>query len=336
MASVLSSWAQTVVDALIASGIDPAPVLAEAGFSQDSFRDPNSRHPLKATILLWHKAAERVDDPAFGLKVAKYARQTSFHALGYSVLASVTVRDALERAVRFCHVVVDAGLLELTVQDGQAELRITSQVSYEPPGRVFRDALLSLLVRILRSLTRGTFKLDKVHLRGPIECDVTPYRAFFGCPVQFGEADVLIFDSKQLDVPLKTANAELASFNDAGARDYLERMATGTVVDRVRAMIATLLPDQVSPDAVAKKVGLSLRSMQRNLQEHGTSYEEVLRSVRLELAELHLGAGRYAIAEIAFLLGYKSGTAFARAFKRWTGQSPADFSARAQIHPTKS
>lgn len=323
--SVLSSWARTVVDALIAHGVDPGPVLAEAGFSEESFRDPNSRQPLKATVLLWHKAAERVGDPAFGLKVPRYTRQTTFHALGYSVLASVTVGEALERAVRFCHVVVDAGLLELTVQGKEAQLRIAPQAGYERGGHEFRDALLSMLVRILRSLTRGAFELSGVYLRRPTTSDLAPYRAFFGCSVRLGEADVLSFDSAQLQLPLKTGNAELASFSDTAVRDYLGRMATGTVTDRVRAAIAALLPNQVSPEAVAKRVGLSLRSMQRNLREHGTSYEEVLRAMRRDMAETHLRAGRYALAEVAFLLGYKSVTAFSRAFKRWTGQAPADF-----------
>lgn len=327
-ASVLSSWARTVVDALSAQGIDPAPVLAAAGFSEESFRDPNARHSIQSTARLWRLSAERAGDPAFGLRVPKYVRHTSFHALGYAVLASETLRDALDRAVRFCQVVADAGLLELEQEDGEVRLRILGKPGYQSGGIEFKDAVLSMIVRIFRSLTRRRFVLSAVELRRTEETELAPYQRFFACPVTLGPEDVLCFDASMLTLPLETANAELARFNDAAVHDYLARMATGTVVDRVRTAIASELARKLSPEQVARQLGMSLRSMQRSLREHDTSYEEVLRLLRRDLACAYLRERTYSITEVAFLLGYESLSAFARAFKRWTGVAPSDYAAQ--------
>jgi AraC-like DNA-binding protein len=76
---------------------------------------------------------------------------------------------------------------------------------------------------------------------------------------------------------------------------------------------------------VARKLGVSLRSLQRSLREHGTSYEHLLRAVRQELACAYLREGRYTVSEVAFVLGYDNLSAFARAFKRWTGKQPSEY-----------
>ena len=97
--SVLSSWTRTIVDALEALGHDAEVVLVAAGFSRETFKDPNARLPATASARLWRAAAEHVGDPAFGLTVSKYVKQTTFHALGYAIFASATLRDALNRPV---------------------------------------------------------------------------------------------------------------------------------------------------------------------------------------------------------------------------------------------
>jgi AraC-like DNA-binding protein len=96
-------------------------------------------------------------------------------------------------------------------------------------------------------------------------------------------------------------------------------------VDRVRAAIAEMEPRFATPQRVAQKLGMGLRSLQRRMHEHGTSYEGVLADLRYELARALLREGRSSIDEIAFELGYESQTAFARAFKRWTGLPPSEY-----------
>jgi AraC-like DNA-binding protein len=324
--SVLASWVRTIVDALTAQGVDASEVLREAGFEPDAFTVPNARVSVVAMARLWRKAAERVGDPAFGLRASKYIRQTTFHALGYSVLASSTLQEAVERLVRFNHVVSDVANLELVREGELARLLVVLKPGYESGGREAMDAILSLITRALRLLCGPDFFLESVAMRRPEPSDRAPYERLFRCAIQFeSDVDAVCFSHALLQRALPAGNPELARFSDAATREYLGRVSTGTLVDRARACIAENVGGKLSPEWLAKKLGMSVRSLQRSLQEHSTSYESLLRDIRQELACSYLKEKRHSVTEIAFLLGYENLGAFARAFKRWTGLSPSDY-----------
>ena len=80
-----------------------------------------------------------------------------------------------------------------------------------------------------------------------------------------------------------------------------------------------------SLDAVAKALGVSARTLQRQLRDERTSFAAVLAQLRQELAPSLLRDGRLAVSEVAFLLGYEDPSAFRRAFRRWFGRSPRAF-----------
>lgn len=325
--SVISSWTRVLIEALEARGIDPAPVLLEAGFSSEAFRDPNARMPAVATAHLWRGASTRVNDPAFGLYASKFVRPTTFHALGYAVFASTTLRDALHRLLRYSHLVSDAGELELETSRTAARLKFMISHGDAPSAQAL-DAVMSLIVRTCRTLTDRSFSLVRVEQRRqePLECG--PYERFFRCPLVFGAAvDALTFDAEVLDRRLPSANPELARHNDELVRQYLADMREGTIVDRVRRTLAEHLSGDASPSKIASLLAMSSRSLQRRLKEHGTSYAEVLRDTRRELAMNHLREQHCSVTEIAFLLGFEDASAFARAFRSWTGLSPSAFRA---------
>ena len=324
--SVLASWVRTIVDALEAQGATPGEVLQAAGLEADALTDPNARISVVAMARLWRRAAERVGDPAFGLKASKYIRHTTFHALGTSVLASSTMQEAVERLVRFNRVVSDVATLELTREGESVRLLVVLKSGYESGGHEAMDAILSLITRSLRFLAGPDFALTCVQMRRAEPVDRSAYDHLFRCPIHFAsEIDALSFAHSVLDRPLPTGNPELARFGDAALREYLARVQHGSLVDRVRATLAEHMGAQLSPSLVTKRLAMSVRSLQRSLQEHNTSYEALLRDVREELARAYLKEKRYSITEVAFLLGYENMGAFARAFKRWTGLSPSDY-----------
>jgi AraC-like DNA-binding protein len=351
--SVLSSWTRVIMEALEARDIDPMPVLLEGGFAADAFRDPNARLSALATARLWRKASLRAGDPAFGLFASSFVRPTTFHALGYAVFASTTLRDALARLLRYSHLVSDASELSLTTERTWARLsfvhaRSSSRASHdagasapektEPPlasdaqlvpSAEALDAVMSLIVRTCRALTDRSFVLLSVEQRRPEPLEPAPWERFFRCPLHFGaREDALTFDAASLDQRLPTANPELARHNDDLVRRYLADMREGTVVDRLRRALSEHLSGDVSPRKLAVLLGMSIRSLQRRLNEQGTSYAEVLRDTRRELAMSYLKQPQCSVAEVAFLLGFEDASAFARAFRSWTGVSPSEFRAQ--------
>jgi AraC-like DNA-binding protein len=324
--SVLSSWTRTIVDALMARNIDAAAVLAEAGFCKEDFRDPNARLPAEATVRLWRVAVAHTGDPAFGLEVARYVGQTTFHGLGVAVLASATLHDGLNRLVRYNRLVSDASELCLEVDGSNACVSLRPRFGFESPAYEVTDAVMALITRTCRLVTNRSFTLHAAQFRRPQPADIWPYERLFRCPLRFYTAeDALVFDAAQLEQALIMANPELARHNDEAVREYLARIDHGSVIDQVRSQLVNRLADRPSPQLVARALGMSQRSLQRRLHEHGTSYETVLGEVRKELACAYLREGRYAVGELAFMLGFEDASAFARAFRRWMGTSPSAY-----------
>jgi AraC-like DNA-binding protein len=322
--TVLSSWVQVLLAAFRAHGGDVQTLLSASGFSERAFDDPSGRHPLRDVVALWARAVELTGDSTFGLKVPKHVQFTTFHALGYAVLASPTLGEALDRITRYSQVVTDSGLLKLELREDEVLLHIIP-IMTSNHGEAFRDSVLSTTVRVLRILTAGALTIERVTLNRRSKQPLEPYEKFFRCPVARGENDTLHFEAELLHLRLASSNPELAKHNDDAVRGYLARVATGSVVDRARAAIAELEPRSSTPQRVAQKLGMGLRSLQRRLHEHGTNYESLLADLRFELARALLRERRSSIDEIAFALGYESQTAFARAFKRWTGVPPSEY-----------
>jgi AraC-like DNA-binding protein len=122
---------------------------------------------------------------------------------------------------------------------------------------------------------------------------------------------------------------------DAALRQLLERYAADQLAkipssarfsQRVRACILSMLPlGGLNADTVAAQFSMSSRTLRRRLQQEATTYQEILDDVRAELARHYLTKEKRGIDEVAFLLGFSDPSAFTKAFRRWTRQTPADF-----------
>lgn len=323
-ASVLGTWTLTVVQALDARGVDGREVASRAGIDATAFDDPDFRNPIAATTRLWHLAVEATGDPCFGLWASRFVTQTTFHALGFAVFASRTLRQAFERFVRYGRLVSDAAVIELVDSEADACFRL---VLPEGPGRPADesiDAILSLIARTARMLSGRNVTPVAVRLERPEPFPSTPFAKVFRAPVRFHQCEnVLQFAASDLDERLPTANAELARHNDEVVTRQLARIDRARVSSRLRSWFIDQLPaGEPSEEAAARSLGMSLRTLQRKLLEEGTTYRIALQQARHEMARSYLEEGHCSISEIAFLLGFADTSTFSRAFRRWTGLSP--------------
>jgi AraC-like DNA-binding protein len=327
--STLATWAATILRALEARGIEAASIASRAGIEPASL-GPDARVPREALNRLWQLAVEATGDPAFGLETSRYTVQTTFHALGYAVLASVTLKDAFERIIRYRRLVGD--VLELQLVRSGDGYRFVIDVSAEPsvPFQAV-DAIAAICARQARML-HGARPCDPsaVWLARPEPLDVAPYRRVFRAPVHFAAPmNALEWTRADVEDALPAGNAELARENDQVLVRYLARLESARVSSRVQQALLDALPDGApSKAAIARALGMSPRNLQRHLADEGTSFKDLLDSARASLARSYLTEGRRSVTEIAFLLGFADTSAFSRAFKRWTGSSPRDFASR--------
>lgn len=326
--STMTSWVRMVWDALKISGIDADALFREVGLDPRLLADPDARYSMKQTAKLWTLAMDRAGDPCFGLTVAAQWHPTTWHALGYAWLASGTLEDALRRFVRYSSMITTSGGIHL--EERIADFRLTVRVQKSEIPRP--DAVLDAVLANIIYLCRVSYGADFVPLRVLFVHHGQGCRQkraeFFGSPIEYGcEANGIDFAKDSLRKPLPSANAALAHANEKIIAEYLPRLELGTMASRVKTVLIDLLPSgEATEDDVAASMNLSRSSLQRRLRDEGTTYRTVLQEVRCELAEKMLLDGSKTLNEVSFLLGFADLSAFSRAFKRWTGVAPSNYS----------
>ena len=150
------------------------------------------------------------------------------------------------------------------------------------------------------------------------------YRDFFNAPVFFTAAgDCILLPLDAVDRALPGTNPQFARIHDQLNVDYLAQLRKGDLGHRVKAGILDALPSgSVANEQVAKDLGMSVRSLQRKLAEESTSFRDLLDASRQEMALGYIRDPGIELSEIAFLLGFSDQSAFSRAYKRWTGETP--------------
>ncbi|MBT8769338.1 AraC family transcriptional regulator [Metapseudomonas boanensis] len=325
--TTLASWTRALRKQLDALGLDSAALCRQAHLDPALMDDPNARYPLSATTRLWELAVAASADPALGLKVSSYVSPTTFHALGYALVASSSLREVFERIARYHQVVSDALELELCRQDDRYAFRLRVPDDGPEPAPEALDAFAAIYVRTCRNRLGRDYAPLAVYLRRPCPADPQPWHLVFRAPLHFGaEENRLEFAIADFEQALDDANPELAEHNEAVLKRALEQLQQPTWSRRVRACLEAQLPNgEPSAERIAQSLHLSLRSLQRHLADEGCSYEQLLGDTRQNLALVHMRDPRCSISEIAYLLGFADASSFSRAFKRWTGQSPSQY-----------
>ena len=153
------------------------------------------------------------------------------------------------------------------------------------------------------------------------------FNAFFGAPIEYEAPDNrLCFDLHLVNQPLLNSNPELARINDQAVIDYLARFDLSNITMKVRASIIEQLPRGTpNQKSIADALHVSLSSLQRKLKDEETTFKELLENTRRSLAMQYIREARRPLGELSYLLGFSEHSSFSRAFRRWTGTSPAEF-----------
>jgi AraC-like DNA-binding protein len=328
-ATALTSWARAIRKALEAAGHDAKPLFLKAGLDIGALDDPNARYPVEATTRLWRLAVQATGNPAFGLVVASHVTPTTFHALGYSLVASATLKDAFERMVRYFRIVTDAAELHFRRSENEYHFLIRIDPAGPQPAPESIDAFMSVNLRMCRALYRREFTPLRVRLRRAAPPDASAFERVFRAPLEFGaNENLLAFERGAFEQPLEGANPELARHNDEIVLKYLAHFERHNITNRVHAAIVELLSlGEPTQEKIAETLHMSLRNLQRKLAAENTSYKEILNDTRHDLALSYMKNPQYTVSEITYLLGFSDTSSFTRAFRRWTGQAPTAYRA---------
>jgi AraC-like DNA-binding protein len=313
-------------DMLLASvGIDPcAPV------------DPKQMVPDSD----YYGLCERVvrDDPeghSLSLRVGGSMRCDDYGAFGLAWKSAVDLRGSYERAVRYALVLTSVSTYELASGSESAFLILHREGERRLGLRLSNEQTLASIMQISQEVCQVPFRPDAVYFKHDAPRVTSAHEDYFGCPVNFrAEHDAIEVSEALLRSPNRLGDAGMMEFFDTHLDQELAGLADDQGLERrVRIQVSKALSEGIpSLPEIAVRLGMSGRTLQRRLAERGHAYNDLVDAARRELAERLLSRSLYSLAEVAFLTGYAEQSTFSRAFKRWSGQTPAEFRRAAATH----
>lgn len=328
--TTIATWALLIRKSLDASGMDGLALFKQAGVELKDNHDPDSRFPLAKMQRVWRLIEEATDDACFGLKVAQHWHPSHFHALGYAWLASENLLDAFRRLARYGHIMNDA--LQITLEEDVGEILFKLEMHKKgladfQSEALALDASMATLIFMSRFIYGQEFKPLHMMITRPRPHCMPEYTAFFQCGIEFEAAyNGFIMSREALEKRLPTGHQQLAVIHDQVLMDYLSRLDKDDICMQVqKKLVDNLSSGEMSEEQMAKSLYMSQRTLQRKLNQQGTSYKKLLEQTRRELAVSYVRDKKRSLSEITFLLGFSEQSNFTRAFRRWQGVSPSEY-----------
>lgn len=304
--------------------IDASELLEGSGLTVSGLEEPHARVPLPLYNQLVSRARKLTGEPALGIFMGLQRRVSMYGFLGFAAMSAATLGEVMELAVRFSPTVSTAVKLSLHQEGELTALRVEECCDPGDCRDIATFALIIGMTQMGRALT-GRDIGGEAHLAIPRPTYAARFpellaRVRFDQPVT-----QLVFDSTALQLPLVTPDrAGLRLAREQCERALREQGLDGGIVERVRSLIATP-QGMLSLEEVAARLRMSARTLKRRLAAQGSSYSELLEQERSQRARLLLSSSQLSLLEITERLGYSTLPNFARAFRRWTGETPAAY-----------
>ncbi len=295
----------------------------------------------RVTVAEWatclHLIQLEYPQPALGLEIARAMQPEHVGVLAYLALSCDTVGELVDQLLRFYPLMWQGFDVRLEDQGDSVELSWTP-LEPTPPAllelaRLGYETGIAGLLQILRTLCGAPHCPSAVTLLGAAPSQIEPYQTFFGCPVRFSEhTSSMTLPRSALQLPLAARDRVLRRLVERQASARLQAMASDDPFLSAfqRALGRALAMGKPSLQRVATQLAMSRATLQRRLHSRGRTFQQALDNYRFELARMYLEDPRVSLAEVAQLLAFSEQSAFNRAFRRWSGQTPREFRARSR------
>ena len=307
--------------------LDCVVLLQNSGLQEQDLSDPEYMVPFTSVAALFLQVLQKSGDLGLGLVVGSLVQPRSYQVLGYGIMSSATLGEAIERLIRYEKLVGKLGHTELRQQGSFYQLCWHCPFSGEW-ARFVKEAALAGWVTYGRSLLPDNIQLNKVCFDHAALIAESRYLELFQCPVEFSaDWNGVEFDRSLLALPLSHSDPGLKSLMDARAEELLQDFEQKTnLVNEVRAVVANLLPaGEPALELVASRLGLTSRALQNRLRQSDESFKDLVDQVRQVMVKGYLQDRSLSLLDLAFLLGFAEQSSFSRAFRRWYGESPQQY-----------
>ncbi len=317
-----------VYHTLIEHGVAPDVLARQTGVTLAQVQDLDARIPISYLSEVWEIAAELTDDPAIGLQVGSKIDPARFSVVAQAAFQCDTVRDVLNMYARFFSIVNETTRLCIEESKDRAVIAFSCVVPEYYCVSEMERMMTTALARCSYILGKK-IRVKEVCFQHKAPAYAESYEAFFEAPIKFEQAHCAIsVPPGLLDLKIKHGNPYLLSVLSGYAEKLLKKLAPSSdIQQKVRLYIERHLADEQTLDVtlVAKELHMSRHTLYRKLKKENVSFQALVEEVKQVEAKRYLTQKDVSISEVAFLLGFSELSAFSRAFKRWTGLSPAQY-----------
>jgi AraC-like DNA-binding protein len=304
--------------------LEVEPLLKSCHLTPQQIKNPQFRISVKNQIQFLSVVADKLPDPFLGIHLAEGIELREMGMLYYVIASSETLGEALRRLGRYCSLNNEG--VRITCHEGKD---ISVKCEYVGVSRLSDrhqiECFVALLVRLCRLLTGLSLSPTGVkfaHRRTELPAEI---KKVFGCEVAFGsDVDEVVYPQRAASIATVNADTYLNSLLVKYCEEALSsrRVQSGAWRLKVENAIVPLLPHgQAKIGEIAKRLGVSERTLMRLLASEGCTFSGILDAMRLDLGKSYLREQNLPNSEVAWLLGFGEVGAFSHACKRWTGKT---------------
>ncbi len=297
-------------------------LFTHSGIPFDTLMESDRRIPQDRVTDLWTLAERASGQDHIGLLVGMNMSIASFPVLGYAILGARDLRDGLERTFRYQKMIGESADIRFSTAQQVACLEFYFSGDGQGICSHTLDAAVAASVGMIRLFRGDKWCPSGVSLLRSAPVNIEAYRDYFGCePVFRASKNTLTFSTSELHGSSATLNHEY----ELAPAFSIERKSE-SMSDVVKRELVNLLHEpELSRGLLAKRLRLSTRTLQRQLQAEGQSYQSLLNEVRKAKALEYLDNAKLSQTEVAFLCGFADLSTFHHAFRRWFGKTPGAY-----------
>ena len=304
-------------------GLNSHALLRQVGMDAGALVD-SERHISAATLCkLLGLAAQESGSTAFGIQMAQRRQALDFGIMGVLMRHKPNLQEMWNAAIQYRRLLNDATAVSLDQSNDLSVIRFELLVDSQIPQTQACELLAGVMMRTCQSVLGSAWSPKEVRFAHAAPAEQYQHKQFFGCPVAFSsEFNGIVLRTADMAKPNPAADPELVRYAESVVLP-MQALGEGSLLKEVRRNIYLMMPlEQANIERVAEQMHLSTRTLQRQLDQIGTSFSEVLDSVRKNLVLRYMNNHNYSIGQVAAFTGYSRQASFTRWFQANFGTSP--------------